>query len=81
VWCGGLPVGPRAPDLKVTATPYGCSVHLPGLGSCSGGWWVWWPEVDGSGKPLADGGGHDVDDASGAVLLLEGDIEVYSLPT
>jgi hypothetical protein len=33
------------------------------------------------GKPLADGGGHDVDDATGAVLLLEGGIKVYSLPT
>jgi hypothetical protein len=29
------------------------------------------------GKPLAGGGGHDVNDAVGAVPLLEGDIEVY----
>jgi hypothetical protein len=28
------------------------------------------------GKPLADGGGHDVDDA--AALLLQGGVEVYS---
>lgn len=34
------------------------------------------------GKPLADGGGHEVDDAGdGAVLLLEGDIEVVSPPS
>jgi hypothetical protein len=26
------------------------------------------------GKPLADCGGHDVDDVAGAILLLEGDI-------
>jgi hypothetical protein len=34
------------------------------------------------GKPLADGGGRDVDDADGAILLPEGDIEVItpSLP-
>jgi hypothetical protein len=32
------------------------------------------------GKLLADGGVHDVDDAADADLLLEGDIEVYSLP-
>jgi hypothetical protein len=31
------------------------------------------------GKPLADDGSHDVDDAVGAILLVEGDIEVYSL--
>jgi hypothetical protein len=31
------------------------------------------------GKPLAGGGGHDVKDAAGAVPLLEGDIEVFSL--
>jgi hypothetical protein len=30
-------------------------------------------------KPLADGGVHDVCAAAGAVLLLEGNIEVYSL--
>jgi hypothetical protein len=30
------------------------------------------------GKPLADGGGHDVDDAIDVTLLLEGDIEVVS---
>jgi hypothetical protein len=34
------------------------------------------------GKPIADGGGHEVDDADdGAVLLLEGDIEVVSPPS
>jgi hypothetical protein len=32
------------------------------------------------GKPLANGGSHDVDNATGAVLLLEGDIEVLSPP-
>jgi hypothetical protein len=34
----------------------------------------------GLGELLADGGGHDVDDAASADLLVEGDIEVYSLP-
>jgi hypothetical protein len=29
---------------------------------------------------LADGGGHDVDATAGAVLLLEGDIDVVSPP-
>jgi hypothetical protein len=33
------------------------------------------------GKPLADGGGHDIDDADGATILLEGDIEVVSPPS
>jgi hypothetical protein len=34
------------------------------------------------GKPLADDGGHEVDDAGdGTVLLLEGDIEVVSPPS
>jgi hypothetical protein len=30
------------------------------------------------GKPLADRGGHVVDEAAGGVLLLQGDFEVYS---
>jgi hypothetical protein len=30
------------------------------------------------GEPLAGGGGHNVNDAASVVLLLEGDIEVYS---
>jgi hypothetical protein len=33
------------------------------------------------GKPLADGGGHNIDDAASVVLLLEGDIEVVSHPS
>jgi hypothetical protein len=33
------------------------------------------------GKPLTDGGAHGVDDADGATILLEGDIEVVSPPS
>jgi hypothetical protein len=55
-----------------------CSAHLPSPGSRSGGWWVWLEVGSRWGKPLTDGGIHDVDDAAGAVLLLEGDIEVVS---
>jgi hypothetical protein len=57
-----------------------CSSHLPGLGLplvAAGCGRIW--ALD-RGKPLADGGGRDVDDADGAVLLPEGDIEVISPP-
>jgi hypothetical protein len=39
-----------------------------------------WPEVGALdwGKPLAGGGGHNINDTVGTVLLLEVDIEVYS---
>jgi hypothetical protein len=53
-------------------------VEPPRSRTSSGGWGcgrIW--DLD-WGKPLADGGGHDIDDADGVVLLLEGDIEVIS---
>jgi hypothetical protein len=32
------------------------------------------------GNPWPDGGNHDADDTTSVVVLLEGNIEVYSLP-
>jgi hypothetical protein len=43
----------------------------------SGGWWVAGGGTPYGGKPLAGGDSHDINDATG-VVLLEGDIEVYS---
>jgi hypothetical protein len=44
----------------------------------SGGWSVAEDEAIDRGKPLASVGGHDINNAAEAILLLEGDIEVYS---
>jgi hypothetical protein len=62
------------PDLKKAVLP--CTAHRTSLAldfgfASSGGWWV---AEDGAlnwGKPLADGGGHDINDAKGAALFLE----------
>lgn len=75
---GVRPGGFPAPDLEVLP-PRIVLVSGPALDSFR------WVGVGGGalyqGKPLADRGVHDVDDAPCVVLVLEGDFEVlYPLP-
>jgi hypothetical protein len=69
------------PDLKMAAAQLECFCLLRWLECLCLLRWLVGGAVVGSdrGKPLAAGGGHDVDGAAGVLFLPEGDIEVYSL--
>jgi hypothetical protein len=56
----------------------GACLTFPALDLASVARGCGWKWALGWGKPLANSGGHDIDDAAGAALLLEGDIEVVS---